>query len=396
MILAVLSNRSFNWVQMIKCIILFKDGIDRGNLLAISAILLGLLIPIAIFLVEDAKGDTYNFERSVIFTEVIKKRDILWTILLLNFPLLFKSILVIPLYILGLILYYKIVKRCLHWINIDGKANEDESNNEIRYSYLKKLDSLNEQTYIWGKIWGDSTYQKTFAKEKLIENFFDFYKSNYVIIHYERKNKKIFYKAKKYKKKSDSMTEFEDIKMIKLRKYTDINRKIENILLLIQKDKENFRLLFLLIIDRLCGLESVIRDDATNTFKYVLVEKLEIERNVLKKCLLFLADDSEKIFEWDLVLDLGQISSFINGLEGEDKDLFIGENATSLEKIPWEKIINEISKQREEIVDSISGLNYDKILQKATPTQDEIMELGRKSSVGKEINDLIGGDPFFD
>lgn len=71
--LVILSNQSFDWLKIIKDIILFRDGIDRGNLLAISAILLGLLIPIAIFLVEDAKGDTYNFERSVIFTEVIKK-----------------------------------------------------------------------------------------------------------------------------------------------------------------------------------------------------------------------------------------------------------------------------------------------------------------------------------
>ncbi|MDG6146391.1 hypothetical protein NF717_12175, partial [Lactococcus formosensis] len=78
-----------DWIKLIKNIVFFRDGIDRGNLLAVSAILLGLLIPIAIFLVEKAEGDTYNFERSVIFTEVIKKRDILWTVLLLSFPLLF-------------------------------------------------------------------------------------------------------------------------------------------------------------------------------------------------------------------------------------------------------------------------------------------------------------------
>ncbi|WP_353891786.1 hypothetical protein ABVR74_03245 [Lactococcus lactis subsp. lactis] len=396
MILAVLSNRSFDWVKMIKSIILFKDGIDRGNLLAISAILLGLLIPIAIFLVEDAKGDNYNFERSVIFTEIIKKRDILWTILLLTFPLLSKSIFVILLYFLGLILYYQVVKRCLMWINIDGKTNEDDKNNEIRYSYLKRLDNLNEQIYIWEKIWGDTAYRKTLDKEKLMGSFLEFYKNNYIIIHYEKKDKKLLIKARKYEKKSDSMTEFEEIKMINLRKYTDINRKIENILLILQKNEDNFRILFTLIVDRITGLESVMMDDTMNAYKNIIAEKLEIERTILKKNLLFLANNQNKIFDWDLVLDLVQIASFINGLEGKEQDLFVGENITSFEKIPWEALIEIISKQREELVSSLSNFNFDKVVEKATQTQSEIMNLGRKSKVGDRINALIGDDPFFD
>lgn len=393
--LVILSNQSFDWLKIIKDIILFRDGIDRGNLLAISAILLGLLIPIAIFLVEDAKGDTYNFERSVIFTEVIKKRDILWTIILLSIPLLFKIALVIPLYVMGLILYYMIVKRCLRWINIDGKTNEDENNNVIRYSYLKKLDNLNEQIYIWEKIWGDSAYRKTLDKEKLMERFLEFYKNNYIIIHYEKKDKKPLIKARKYEKKSDSMTEFEEIKMINLRKYTDINRKLENILSILQKNENNFRILFKLIVDRITGLESVKVDDTKNTYKNIIVEKLEIERTILKKNLLFLANDQNKIFDWDLVLDLVQVATFINGLEDKEQDLFIGENITSFEKIPWEALINIISKQREEIVSSISNTNFNKVVEKATQTQSEIMDLGHKSSVGDRINDLIGDDPFF-
>lgn len=387
--------QDFDWIEIIKDIILFRDGIDRGNLIAISAILLGLLIPIAIFLVEEAKGDTYNFERSVIFTEVIKKRDILWTILLLSFPLLFNSAFVIPLYIIGLTIYYKIVIRCLRWINIDGKTNEDESNNEVRYSYLKKIDSFDDQIFIWGKIWGDTNYRKRFEEEKLMKDFLDFYKDNYIIIHYERKDKKIFYKAKKFEKNSDSMTEYEEIKTIKLRRYTDINAKLENILLLIQEDEENFKILFQLILGRLDSIETIEFDDDVVTYKYNLVNSMEIERTILKKYLWFLANNQEKIFDWNLVLDLVSIAAIINGLEGEDKDLFIGENRVSFEKIPWEKIIGEVSKQRQEVADSISNLNFKKLFENATRTQSEIMESGRKSNVGKEINDLIGDDPFF-
>ncbi|MDG6142038.1 hypothetical protein NGA84_01580 [Lactococcus formosensis] len=395
--LVELSNQSFDWIKLIKNIVFFRDGIDRGNLLAVSAILLGLLIPIAIFLVEKAEGDTYNFERSVIFTEVIKKRDILWTVLLLSFPLLFNSALVIPLYIIGLTVYYKIVIRCLRWINIDGKTNEDESNNEVRYSYLKKIDSFDDQIFIWGKIWGDTNYRKRFEEEKLMKDFLDFYKDNYIIIHYERKDKKIFYKAKKFEKTSDSMTESEEIKMIKLRKYTDINAKLENILLLIQKDKENFKLLFQLILDKLDNMQKIKFDNNdVVTYEYKLINNLEIERTILKKCLLFLANNQEKIFEWDLDLYLASIASIINGLEGDEKDLFIGENRISFEKIPWKKIIDDISKQRQGVIDSLSNLDFDKVLRSATRTQSETMELGRESNVGEEINALIKDDPFFD
>jgi hypothetical protein len=228
-----------------------------------------------------------------------------------------------------------------------------------------------------------------------MKDFLDFYKSNYVIIHYERKDKKIFYKAKKFEKNSNSMTEYEEIKMRKLRRYTDINAKLENILLLIQEDKENFKLLFQLILDRLSSIETIEFDNDAVTYKYNLVNNLEIERTILKKCLLFLANNQEKIFEWDLVSELGLIAAIIDGLEGEDKNLFIGENRISFEKIPWKKIINEISKQRKGVVDSLSNLDFDKVLIKATRTQSEIRELGRKSSVGKEINNLIGDDPYF-
>ena len=90
-----------------------------------------------------------------------------------------------------------------------------------------------------------------------------------------------------------------------------------------------------------------------------------------------------------------QVATFINGLEDKEQDLFIGENITSFEKIPWEALINIISKQREEIVSSISNTNFNKVVEKATQTQSEIMDLGHKSSVGDRINDLIGDDPFF-
>lgn len=47
------------------------DNVDKNILISSSSILLGLLFPLAIFLVEEVKNENFKFDRIIIFTQII-------------------------------------------------------------------------------------------------------------------------------------------------------------------------------------------------------------------------------------------------------------------------------------------------------------------------------------
>lgn len=153
------------------------------GLLATSASILALLIPLAILLIENngnAKDQSFSWDKMVIFSQVIEVKKTILGIIFITVPLIFWTStilrpLILIIYIVGIYFMSILLKNSYDWIISKYKENE-YFRNEKRFKYLDNLKDDQTIYDTWKLIWETEDQRVGLDETKLIKKFFITYK----------------------------------------------------------------------------------------------------------------------------------------------------------------------------------------------------------------------------
>ena len=133
--------------------------ISKDLALAFSGILIGLIIPVAFFLVENIDTKDFELDRSVILKKVINLKILAGSIIMLTVPIFIYStklpvkIFMVSLYMIGVYMFCQQIIAAIKWMDIKQTGKLDKNNsyrNAKRYEYLKSLKDYEEKLNVWG------------------------------------------------------------------------------------------------------------------------------------------------------------------------------------------------------------------------------------------------------
>lgn len=158
-------------------------------LVTVSASMLALLIPVAIFLIErngDSSDKSFLWDKMVIFSDVIYPRTTFTSILLITFPLIFwkydnhiTKIIILSLFFIGICWMIFFLRSCYFWII--SKDLKTKNFREIkRLKFLKRLSKRNHisdrtQIGIWKTIWESEEQRIDMDGSELVNIFKNYY-----------------------------------------------------------------------------------------------------------------------------------------------------------------------------------------------------------------------------
>lgn len=170
------------WINSKECL----GNLSLDGIISISSAVIALLIPIAIFLIENngnSKDNSFEWDKMVIFSEVISARATLMALILITVPLMFwefinSRIIIMGLYLIGIVLMGNFLANCYNWIISRRKKNENFRNIK-RYKFLNKLDNDEAaQLDIWKVVWGAENQRHNMDETQLLEIYFKQYRNS--------------------------------------------------------------------------------------------------------------------------------------------------------------------------------------------------------------------------
>ncbi|MCT9928085.1 hypothetical protein MZO26_00260 (plasmid) [Enterococcus faecalis] len=189
------------------------DSLSLDALIAVSAAMLTLLIPVAIFLIEGTNNDnedSFAWNRMVIFSQIIKPKSTYFSMILITVPLIFWNssntpckIIILLLIVLGNVIMFSILKSSYFWIISKNQKNEN-FRERVRLKFLNELSenkemSIKSKVETWQTIWKSEKVDMDSCK--IIEAFENFYTSvkddvKYQLLHVFSENLKIDFENK--------------------------------------------------------------------------------------------------------------------------------------------------------------------------------------------------------
>ncbi|EFQ16892.1 hypothetical protein [Enterococcus faecalis] len=189
------------------------DSLSLDALIAVSAAMLTLLIPVAIFLIEGTSNDnedSFAWNRMVIFSQIIKPKSTYFSMILITVPLIFWNssntlckIIILLLIVLGNVIMFSILKSSYFWIISKNQKNKN-FRERVRLKFLNELSenkemSTKSKVETWQTIWKSKKVDMDSCE--LIEAFKNFYTSvkdddKYQLLHVFSENLKIDFENK--------------------------------------------------------------------------------------------------------------------------------------------------------------------------------------------------------
>ncbi|MEQ6111492.1 hypothetical protein [Enterococcus faecalis] len=191
------------------------DSLSLDALIAVSAAMLTLLIPVAIFLIEgtgrsDENEDSFYWDKMVIFSQVIKPKLTYFSLLLITVPLIFWNssntpckFIILILIVFGNVIMFSILKSSYSWL-ISKNLKKGSFREHKRLEFLTKLSKNTEMSSeskveTWETIWQANKIDMN--SSKLIEVFISYYSdveydSKYKLLHVFSENLKIDFENK--------------------------------------------------------------------------------------------------------------------------------------------------------------------------------------------------------
>lgn len=334
---------------------------DSEVILGITSILIGLLIPIAIFMVEDSKEASFPFDRSIIFSKVINVKELGIAILLFCLSPLFKNGVGSFLFLIAIFLYIKVMSPCLKWINVIGNVNDNLENDgnhksKLRLEFLNELENYQDALFIWNYIWDNPKARKYFEGGNLIEKFIIFYNKHYSSIY----------------KTSDGTPKDKN-----LHKILEKNEELIRLLKKVIKDPQFFEILFRKLVNNMDSWENRIA-----------------EREMLKECLIHFKNNKNKMTSSSRLSLFGLLTS-INKCNNDKKYLLFGRFEDELKNIDLE---NELNLLKGEYREALKKLNPEFLKEGIVPlqTDKEYFKKGKVSGLDIQISEFIKSDSFLD
>ncbi|WP_301390172.1 hypothetical protein [Enterococcus spodopteracolus] len=162
-----------------KNVIEIINKLSLEGLLATSASILALLIPLAIFLIENngnVNDRSFKWDKMVIFSQVMDIKKTILGLILITVPLIFWKInilkpLILVTYIFGIYFMWILLKNSYDWI-VSKYTNGKYFRNEKRFSYLDNLENSQVIYDTWKLIWETEDQRIGLDEIKLIEKYF--------------------------------------------------------------------------------------------------------------------------------------------------------------------------------------------------------------------------------
>lgn len=345
------------------------DNVDKNILISTSGILLGLLFPLAIFLVEDAKNVNFKFDRIIIFTQIIKPYKLLSSVLCLTFSLLLPSGYYLIFFIFGLGLYMQILGNFMKWINIKGVANEeletpDSYRNTLRIKFLNNLKTFDEAFIVWSYLWQYPENRKDLNEEVLVQNFVNFYEHNYV------ESKIIGIPDEKF-----SSTD-------RLRN----KEKLDSIIDKIVGEEDSFISLYYYVWNKIIKNDALVRENEACLFIYEkCIDNINSKIN----------SEMSHRFKRFIGLNITMLAATIKEFSDEDRYYFIGKFRESLEKVDFKYAIKEYENYFNVEPFDISSTDISSAIDKHLKykSEAELIQRGKDSILEKEIERLLEKHP---
>ncbi|KST44468.1 hypothetical protein [Enterococcus durans] len=304
---------------------------DSGFLWNITSTVLALFIPIATFLFENENA--VDWDKMVVFDQVIKIKKLSFGLILLTLPLLFYqknsasnefyrklNCIVLLLYVIGISLSILSLVRCYFWIINKRTYSKNNSSETVKYRtecrkrYISNL-SKNEavQKEIWSLIWNSVDQHGEIEEIDLMDMYIDQCEEN-----------------KDYEKKLEFMSIF--FTSIDMNKFDEIN---------------TYNTIDYDVYERLSKF-------IYSEIKCVYLEGKNID--IKKVNDFFDIYTKNSIFNWNSSNRYNQfLSQFLEELSGEEYRLFLNNNILKL--ISYAKKANSLS-----LVDNLDNLLPDKLI----------------------------------
>ncbi|EPH64480.1 hypothetical protein D931_01708 [Enterococcus faecium 13.SD.W.09] len=161
----------------------FFKKVSLDAIISVSAAIIALLIPIAILLIENngnTKDNSFDWDKMVIFSEIIDARKTITALMLITIPLIFwefeiAKLVIAFLYLLGIIMMGYFLRNCYNWI-ISKKIDGKNYRNIKRQNFLDKLEK-EDQFDTWKVIWGTENQRLDMDELELLKKFIDQYRA---------------------------------------------------------------------------------------------------------------------------------------------------------------------------------------------------------------------------
>ncbi|MCO5510969.1 hypothetical protein [Enterococcus hirae] len=151
-------------------------------MIAVSASILALLIPLAILLIENngnVRDNSFIWDKMVVLTQVIDVKKTARGLIFITIPLVFWNIetirsILLLVYCIGFYNMCILLKNSYYWI-VSKYEDKEYYRNKKRFAYLDNLNN-NQTTFdTWKLIWETDSQRMGLDEVKLIEKFFSCY-----------------------------------------------------------------------------------------------------------------------------------------------------------------------------------------------------------------------------
>lgn len=174
----------FGWMNhKLECLFIY---ISFEGILAVTASILALLIPVALLVIENNGNSTdgsFKWDKMVLFNQVIDIKNVVVGLSLIVFPLVLWSkenyvlnTIVLLAYLYGLSKVLTLLKNSYYWI-VSKKIDGENFKNINRQKYIESLSSEDFQTRleVWDLIWNDSKEREGMDRDALLDLYFEQY-----------------------------------------------------------------------------------------------------------------------------------------------------------------------------------------------------------------------------
>lgn len=154
-------------------------------LFAITATILALLIPLAIFMIEtngSSEDGSVLWDKMVIFTQVIHVKLTVFGIMCITIPLVFWGyeefrLIIIILFFVGQGIMVMLLNNCYKWI-ISKRLKTTNYRNKMRLRYLDRMNNTQEIKETWQLVWESEKNRVGMNEKDLVSKFFHQLKMN--------------------------------------------------------------------------------------------------------------------------------------------------------------------------------------------------------------------------
>lgn len=166
---------SWEWLHK-----LLASAISLEALIAMAALMIAVLIPVALFLIESTRGSGFKWDQAVIAKRVLNSPRLLFAFFMLSTPLIFWNVqlnlkpLLLVVFILGIVFVTKTLFQAYKWMIVNESGPKETYRTGMRLAYLRSL-GANDRAAVWSLTWikNDSDERALIDERVLIKTFLE-------------------------------------------------------------------------------------------------------------------------------------------------------------------------------------------------------------------------------